>query len=67
MNGQIICIKEATRKYSDGFIHYMRAIQGHSGRYKVDPSLLDNVEITYMWSEFIYHVGDSLDLHSTQD
>ena len=30
---------------SDVFIHYMRAIQGHSGGTKVDPTLLDNVPI----------------------
>ena len=48
---------------SDGFTHYMRAIQGHSGRSNVDPSLLDNVQIPYRWSEYLYHVGSSLDLH----
>ena len=42
----------------------MHAIQGHSGGNKVDPSLLDNVEIPHMWSEYIYHFGSSLDLHS---
>ena len=44
---------------SDGFIHYVRAIQGHSGGNKDGPSLLDNGEIPY-----IYHVGSSLNLHS---
>ena len=39
-------------------------IQGHSGGNKVDPSLVDNVEIPYNWSEYINHVGSSLDLFS---
>ena len=49
---------------SDGSIHYIRAIQGHSGVNKVDPSVLDNVTIPYMLSECIYHIGSSLCLHS---
>ena len=49
---------------SDGFIHYMRAIQGHSAGNKVDPSLVDRVEKPCMGSEYIYHVGSSLCLHS---
>ena len=42
-----ICRKEATRKWfqycldSNGFILHMRAVQGHSGGNKVDPSVLD--------------------------
>ena len=50
---------------SDCFIHYMRAIHGHSGGTKVDPSLLDNFQIPFTWSEYFYHVGSSLDLHAT--
>ena len=42
---------------TDGFIHYMRAIQGHSGANKVDPSLLDSVKFSFMWSEYLYQVG----------
>ena len=49
---------------SDGFIHGVRATRGHPGGNKVDPSLLDNVEIPYMWSDYIYHVGSSLCLHA---
>ena len=49
---------------SDGFIHYIRAIQGHYGAHEIDPSLLDNVKILCMWSEYIYHVGSSLCTHS---
>ena len=50
--------------HSDGLILYMRAIQGHSGATKVDPSLLDDVLIPYKWSECFYHVGSSLCIHS---
>ena len=60
--------KKASFQYclnSNGFIHNMRAIQGHSGGNKVDPSLLDNAKIPHNWSEYFYHVGSSLDLHST--
>ena len=42
----------------------MRAIQGHSGGTKVDPALLDNVEVLHRWSEYLYHVGCSRFLHS---
>ena len=67
--GQTICIEEATRKISvclnfDRFILYMRAIQGHSGGNKIKSSLLYNWEIPYTWTEYICHVGSSLDLHS---
>ena len=36
---------------SDGVTHYMRAIQGHSEGNKVDPLLLDSVDIPYNWNE----------------
>ena len=44
-------------------MHYMRAIQGHLGGNKVkfDPLLLGKVKIPHNWSEYIYHVGSSLD------
>ena len=42
----------------------MRAIQGHSGGNKVDPSLQDNVEFPFDWIECIYHVGSSHDCDS---
>ena len=44
---------------SYGYILYMRAVQGHSGEYKVGLSLQDIVEIPYYWIEYIYHVGSS--------
>ena len=40
----------------------MRAIQGHSAGNTVGPSLLDNVQIPYMWSEYRYLIGPSLSL-----
>ena len=49
---------------SDGSIHYMRAVQDHSGGNKVDPLPLDNVKIPYMRSEYICQVGSSLCRHS---
>ena len=39
----------------------MRAVRGHSGWSKADPSLQDNVEIPYNWIDYIYHVGSSHD------
>ena len=50
---------------SDGFIHYMRAMQGNSGGNEVDPLLLHNVKNPCMWSEYIYHVGSSLCMRSS--
>ena len=48
---------------SNGYLLYMRAIQGHSGGHKVDPSLQDNIEIPHNWVDHIYHVGSSHDCH----
>ena len=39
-------------------------IQGHSGGAKVGPTLLDNEQIPYKWSEYLYHVGCSLYMRS---
>ena len=60
-----ICCRKYQNRYqyclnSDGFIHYMRPFKGHSGGNKVDPSLLDNVQIPNRWSEYLYHVGSCL-------
>ena len=38
-------------------ILYLRALQGHSGRNLIDPSLQDNVLIPNDFFEYIYHVG----------
>ena len=50
---------------SNGYLLCMRAIQGHSGGNKVDPSLQDTVEIPYDWMGYIYHVGSSHDCMMT--
>ena len=41
-----------------------RAVQGHSGRNPVDPSLQDNVLIPDNFFEYIYHIGCAVSLHS---
>ena len=45
-------------------ILYLRALQGHSGRNLVDPSLQDNVLIPNNFFEYIYHVGCAINLNS---
>ena len=45
-------------------ILYLRALQGHSGRNPIDPSLQDNVSIPNNFFEYIYHVGCAIKLHS---
>ena len=42
---------------SEGFIHYMGAIQCHSGGNKVEPFFLDFVEIPCMWSGYLCYLG----------
>ena len=41
-------------------ILYLRALQGHSGRNPIDPSLQDNVLIPNDFFEYIYHIGCAL-------
>ena len=43
---------------------YLRAIQGHSGREHINPTLQDNVLLSNDFAELIYHVGSSHDMHS---
>ena len=43
---------------------YLRALQGHSGRNLIDPSLQDNVSIPNSFFEYIYHTGCAVNLHS---
>ena len=45
-------------------ILYIRAIRGHSGGNKIDPTLQENVMMPNDFIEYIYHVGCSHDLHS---
>ena len=48
---------------ASGTIVYFRALQGHSGRNLIDPSLQDNVVISGFF-QHIYHVGCAFNLHS---
>ena len=52
------------RTDSSGPILYLRALQGHSRRSLVDPSLQDNVIIPDGFFQYIYHVGRTINLHS---
>ena len=47
-----------------GAIVYFRALQGHSGRNLIDPSLQDNVVIPSNFFQHIYHAGCAFNLHS---
>ena len=49
---------------SSGTILYLRALQDHSGRSLIDPSLQDNVIIPDGFLKYIYHVGCAINLHS---
>ena len=49
---------------ASGAIVYFRALQGHSGRNLIDPSLQDNVIIQSNFFQYIYHVGCAFNLHS---
>ena len=44
-------------------ILYLRALQGHSGRNLIGPSLHDNVLILNNFFEYIYHIGCAHSLH----
>ena len=59
----------AKRRYQyctdvSGTIVYHRALQGHSGRNLIDPSLQDNVIIQRGFFQHIYHIGCAFNLHS---
>ena len=45
-------------------ILYLRALQGHSGRNPIDPTLQDTVLIPNNFFEYIYHIGCAVNLHS---
>ena len=49
---------------STGTLLYPRALQGHSGRSLIDPSLQDNVIIPDGFFKYIYHDGCAINLHS---
>ena len=44
-------------------ILYLRALQGHSGRNPIDPTLQDNVLIPNDFFEYIYHIGCAVSVH----
>ena len=61
--------EEIKKRFQDctddsGTIVYFRALQGHSGRSLIDPSLQDNVIIQSNFFQYIYHVGCAINLHS---
>ena len=43
---------------------YLRALQGHSGRSLIDPTVQDNVIIPDGFVKYNYHVGCAINLHS---
>ena len=45
-------------------ILYLRALQGHSGRNPIDPSLQDKILIPNNFLEYVYHIGCAVNLHS---
>ena len=45
-------------------ILYLRALQGHSGRNLIAPTLQDNVLIPNDFFEYIHHIGCAIKLHS---
>ena len=45
-------------------ILYLRALQSHSGRNPVDPTLQDNALIPDNFFEYIYHIGCAVSVHS---
>ena len=49
---------------SSGTILHLRALQGHSGRNLIDPSLQDNVLIPDGFFKYISHVGCAINFHS---
>ena len=59
----------AKRRYQyctdvSGIIVYFRALQGHSGRNLIDPSLQDNVIIQSGFFQHMYNIGCAFNLHS---
>ena len=69
--GKHACQQEEERKGDistatdiSGTIIYFRALQGHSGRNLIDPSLQDSVIIQSGFFQQIYHVGCAFNLHS---
>ena len=62
---------EETRKFfnivlihQDKKFFNLRALQGHSGRNPIDPSLQDNVFVPDNFFEYFYHIGCAVNLHT---
>ena len=49
---------------SSGTIVFFRALQGHSGRSLIDPTLQENVIIPSNFFQYIYRAGCSINVHS---
>ena len=49
---------------SPGVVLYLQALQGHSGRSLIDPTLQENVFIPSNFFQYIYHVACAINLHS---
>ena len=56
-------LREARKDFNIVLIH-LRALQGHSERNLIDPSLQDNVLIPNNFFKYMYHVGCAINLHS---
>ena len=55
--------EEVSPHYSKHFL-YFRTIHGHFEGALVDPTLQDNVLLPDDFAEFIYHIGNTHDMHS---
>ena len=49
---------------NDGFLCYLRAIQGYSGGIPIEPELMGNVFIPRDWKKYIFHRGLSWNYQS---
>ena len=50
-----------------GQIKYLGAPEGHSGGVRIDPTLHNNVQISFGWTDHMYHVGSTWDYRSVVD
>ena len=55
-------IRQDKKFFTSGL--FLRALQGHSGRNPIDPTLQDNVLIPNNFFEYIYHIGCAVSVHS---
>ena len=52
---------------SSGATLHLRALQGHSGRSLINPTLQNSVVIPSNFFQYIYHVGCAINLHSSNN